>query len=145
MCIMNKFRRILVPIDGSKNAFRGLNHAIDLAKISGAKIIGTYISYIPGNLSNPRQGFINQTLTKEAKEYLNTAKKQCDKNNVDFVSKILPGTPSNGIVNFAQNIRNGIDLIVMGSRGLTGPKEKFLGSVSNHVIHKSKIPVMIIK
>ena len=144
---MNKInlKKILVPLDGSNNSFRGLDHAIGLAKLSGASIVGAHVSYVPGNLAYPRQGFINQTLLKDAKRYLNTAKKRCTDNNITFTSKILAGTPSHGIVKFGQEVRNGINMIVMGTRGLSSAKESFLGSVSNHVVHKSKIPVLLVK
>jgi len=144
---MNKMnlKKILVPLDGSNNSFRGLDHAIGLAKLSGASIVGAHVSYVPGNLAYPRQGFISQTLLKDAKRYLNTAKKRCTDNNVTFTSKILAGTPSHGIVKFGQEVRNGINMIIMGTRGLSSAKESFLGSVSNHVVHKSKIPVLLVK
>jgi len=144
--ILNKLnlKKIMVPLDGSKNSIRGLEHAISLAKLAGASIVGTHVSYVPGNLANPRQGFINQELVKEAKRYLDTAKKQCDENNIRFTSEIIPGIPSTGIVKFAHNAKNKINLIVMGTRGLSSAKEAFLGSVSNHVVHKSKVPVLLI-
>jgi len=144
---MNKMnlKKILVPLDGSKNSIRGLEHAISLAKLADASIVGTHVSYVPGNLANPRQGFINQELVKEAKDYLYTAKKQCDESNIEFTSEIIPGIPSTGIVNFAHDVKNKINLIVMGTRGLSSAKETFLGSVSNHVVHKSNIPVLLVK
>ena len=37
------------------------------------------------------------------------------------------------------------DLVVIGSRGLGGVKELLLGSVSNAIVHGSKIPVLITK
>ena len=37
------------------------------------------------------------------------------------------------------------DIIVIGSRGQSGLKEVFLGSVANAIVHKSKIPVLVIK
>jgi len=144
---MNKMnlKKILVPLDGSKNSIRGLEHAISLAKLADASIVGTHVSYVPGNLTNPRQGFINQELVKEAKDYLDTAKKQCDESNIEFTSEIIPGIPSTGIVNFAHDVKNKINLIVMGTRGLSSAKEAFLGSVSNHVVHKSNVPVLLVK
>ena len=145
--LMNKMnlKKILVPLDGSENSIRGLEHAISLAKLADASIVGTHVSYVPGNLANPRQGFINQELVKEAKGYLDTAKKQCDENNIEFTSEIIPGTPSTGIVEFAHNANNKINLIVIGTRGLTAAKEAFLGSVSHHVVHKSNVPVLLVK
>ncbi|HJT10056.1 MAG TPA: universal stress protein [Candidatus Nitrosotalea sp.] len=38
-----------------------------------------------------------------------------------------------------------VDLVVIGSRGFGPVKEAFLGSVSTAVLHKSKIPVLIVK
>jgi nucleotide-binding universal stress UspA family protein len=141
----HKLEKILVPLDGSNNSLRGLDHAISLAKLSGASIVGAHVSYVPGNLAYPRQGFITQQLVKEAESYLNTAKERCAENGIAFTSKILPGTPSHGIVKFGQEVKNGINMIVMGTRGLSSAKESFLGSVSNHVVHKSKVPVLLIK
>ena len=46
---------------------------------------------------------------------------------------------------FANNKRNGIDLVVIGARGRSSAKELFLGSVSNYVLHKSKKPVLVVK
>jgi nucleotide-binding universal stress UspA family protein len=41
--------------------------------------------------------------------------------------------------------KNKFDIIIIGSRGLGSVKEVFLGSVSHAVVHKSKIPVLIVK
>lgn len=38
-------------------------------------------------------------------------------NNVEFTKNILFGNPGNSIVTFAENKKNGIEIIVMGSRG----------------------------
>lgn len=40
---------------------------------------------------------------------------------------------------------NKADLIVIGSRGLTGFKEMVLGSMSNAVVHRAKVPVLTVK
>ena len=49
--------------------------------------------------------------------------------------------PGPGIIAVAEEVN--ADLIVVGTRGLTSIKRTFLGSVSDYVIHNSKIPVSI--
>ena len=44
---MGKFKKILVPLDGSSNSTRGLDRAIELAKGSDAEITGFYVFHLP--------------------------------------------------------------------------------------------------
>ena len=83
------------------------------------------------------------TWLKQAKLILSKAKKHCAQRGVDFNSKIATGYAGDQIVNYARKTNCG--LIVMGSRGLSGPKAAILGSVSSHVLHKARMPVVIVK
>ena len=56
---------------------------------------------------------------------------------------VLEGNPAKVLVDFA-NERD-TDMIVMGSRGLSGLQEVFLGSVSNYVVQHANCPVFIVK
>lgn len=58
-------------------------------------------------------------------------------------SKIIQGQPAHTIIQYAED--NNIDLIVIGSRGLSGIKKLFLGSVSHHVVQSSSCAVYIVK
>jgi len=49
------------------------------------------------------------------------------------------------LIKLAHGKKENFNLIVIGSRGRSAVRELFLGSVSNYVIHSSKIPVLIIK
>ena len=53
------------------------------------------------------------------------------------------GHPVSGIVRVAE--REKADLIVVGNRGVGGPKEVFLGSVSNGILHHAPCPVLIVR
>jgi nucleotide-binding universal stress UspA family protein len=55
----------------------------------------------------------------------------------------MHGDDAPRIVKFAHD--RDFDLIVIGSRGMSSIKETFLGSISNYVVHKSKIPVLVVK
>jgi nucleotide-binding universal stress UspA family protein len=150
-----KIRKILVPIDGSKNSSRALDAAINLAKFTKSRIVALYV--LPTDVSSlsiielmkplssiQSIGYIEK-LNKTGKKIIDNAHIRCEKNKISFSSKIIKGNPGFDTIKFAHNKKNSIDLIIMGSRGEGHAEEILLGSVSYHVIHKSKIPVMIVK
>jgi nucleotide-binding universal stress UspA family protein len=138
-----KGMRILVPLDGSKNSFRGLDKAISLAKQSESFITGIFVvPNLPSELDAFR-AIVNRSIHKQYDNFTKKAKEKCSKNGVDFIDIIEFGEEGSRIVSYAK--KNNFDLIVMGSRGLGSVSEFFLGSTSKYVLHKSKIPVMIVK
>lgn len=144
---MFTLRKILVPLDGSDNSERALDAAIFLAKKSNAKIICLYsINIVPiaeTQMFDPLRCQIEEK--KYAEKVMQKAKTTCAQNDVDFTKEIEFGMPGNTILNFIKDKNKKIDLVVMGSRGQSGLKEIFLGSVSNYVLHKSPIPVLVVK
>ena len=141
--IRKKLKKILVPIDGSKNSFRGLDEAIYIARQSKAIITGLYVIPIyPRNLADAIMPY-QIHLTKEAKKYMNMAKVKAAQKGIVFKSKIVFGSPISEVTDLAKKQK--FDLIVIGSRGHSGVKEVFLGSVASGVVHKSRIPVMVVK
>ena len=74
---------------------------------------------------------------------ISKAKKRAAQNGIDFLDDIIYGDEGSKIVNYANTKK--FDIIVIGSRGMSSLKETFLGSTSNFVLHKSKIPVLIVK
>ncbi len=81
---------------------------------------------------------------KSAEMLMESAKTKAARHGIQFNYKIIKGAdPGFDILNFSKNHK--VDLIVIGARGLGAIKEAFLGSVSNYVLHKSKVPVLIVK
>ncbi len=143
---MMRLKNILVPLDGSKNSIRGLDHAILLARQSHGTISGFYVMKYPAVFVLHPTGFLGVNLTKEAKKILGFAKVRAAKKGILFKGTSLKGAdPGFDIVQFAHNKKNKIDLIVIGTRGMGFAREIFLGSVSNYVIHKSKKPVLLVR
>jgi len=75
------------------------------------------------------------------KKILEKAKKHVGK-RLKFQSEIISGNTGEKILEFAGKK---FDIIIMGHRGLSSTKEFFLGSISHHVLQKSKIPVLIVR
>lgn len=140
---MENIKNILVPLDGSKNSFNALTKAIYLAKKCNASITTLYVLRVA--YDNPSLLYVPQTQNelKKVEKFLDTAKKQVSKNSIVFKKKVLFGHEAKQIVDFAQKQK--FDLIVIGARGHGGIKQMILGSISNTVVHSSKIPVLIVK
>ncbi len=140
-----KTKKILVPLDGSKNSIRGLDMAIHIARQSHGTITALTVKSVPGIYALHPLGFLDLNSVTEVKKLLNEAKVRAAKKGIQLTTKALAGDTGYDIARFANNKRNGIDLIVIGARGRGAAKEIFLGSVSNYVLHKSKKPVLIVK
>jgi len=139
----NKIKKILVALDGSKNSMKGLKSAILIAKPLDAEIKVVYVRPTQ-HLFRKMRPMYSEKLTKGEESFLGFAKKHADENDVKFSVNITEfQKPGEYIVKLAQKQR--FDLIVIGARGLGSVKEFFLGSVSNYVLHKSKIQVLLVK
>ena len=143
ICMKEKINKILVALDGSERSFRGLKEAIYLARQCGATITGLCVTpFYTINLGSLLTSLKNQTL-KETKKFMAEAKRLCAQNGIEFHEKIIFGNESWEITEYATYRK--FDLIVIASRGMGTMKSTFLGSVANEVVHKSKIPVLIVK
>ena len=77
--------KILVPLDNSKNSFRGLSSAIYLAKNCDAKIIALHAVYAPPKGDFDTSGKFNKNHKKQLDSMMDIAENQCKKAGVDFV------------------------------------------------------------
>ena len=140
---MAKFKKILVPIDGSKNSTRGLDRAIEIAKESKAEITGFYVFHLPLLAGLKYTQKMKENAQKKAVKAIGPAMKRAQHGGVLFRYKTGGGHTGSEIVKFAQ--KGKYDMIVIGARGMGGAKETFLGSTSNFVMHKTKVPVLVVK
>jgi nucleotide-binding universal stress UspA family protein len=138
-----KFNKILVPLDGSKNSMRGLDAAISIANASGAEITGFYVFNLPIAAGIKYTKKMKDQAQEKAVKAIGPAMRKAQQAGAKFQHKTGGGDTGEEIVRFAN--KGNYDLLVIGARGMSGVKEAFLGSVSNHVMHKSKIPVMVVK
>ncbi len=142
--IQNRFKKILVPLDGSSNSICGLNEAISLARQSQGVITGIHVMpQFPKSFSHKTRPMREQ-LAKNAMIYMERARNSAAKNGIDFQEKITRSDSIvKTIVGYAK--KNKFGIIVIGSRGMSAPHATFLGSVANGVINSSKVPVLVVK
>ncbi|QXJ34183.1 universal stress protein [Saccharolobus shibatae] len=138
-------KRILVGYDGSENAERALDFAIELANKFSARlfvveVIDLTLFYNSGILP-PLEA--TKSLEEKAKKDVKKAIEKAKSKGVDAEGITLEGDPAHSILEFAKD--NQVDVIIIGSRGLSKVQRIFLGSVSNKIVQESKIPVIVVK
>ena len=138
-----KINNILVPVDGSQNALRGLDKAISIAKGSGATITALFVFQLPWKAGLKFSKSMEKQVNAKATRAIGTAKQKVEKQGLPFKWKTTGGKPGDAIVNVSRGTK--ADMIVIGARGLGAAKEKFFGSTSNYVMHKSPKPVLVVK
>ena len=135
-------KHILVALDDAGEPRKGMEKAIYLAKLSGAKITGVNVIVVSPTLASTVTNY-RDYLAEKAQEMLDRAKESCEKQGIQLVSKILDGSPASKIAEFAEEEK--VDLVIVGSRGLGGMSEAILGSVATSIVHKSKVSVLVVK
>ena len=142
--LQNRFKKILVGIDGSANSIRGLNHAISLARQSKGIITGIHVlpEFPPSYEVNLK--LYRAHLNKKGKKFMEFAKLSAARHGIEFNEKMASSKSAiDTIVGFAS--KNKFDVIVIGSRGLGSPRANYIGSVAHGIVNNSKVPVLIVK
>ena len=119
--------------------------AIHIARQSHGTLLALTVKSVPGIYAIHPLGFLDFNTMKEVKKNLEDAKVRAAKKGIKLTTKAIAGDPGYDIAKFANDKKNGIDMVVIGARGRSSAKEIFLGSVSNYVLHKSKKPVLVVK
>lgn len=140
---MDKLHKILVPIDGSKKSFEALDRALTLASFTQGEV--TCLNVIPHVIKEggPRTKAVDAQIVSDGNILLKKATEHAGNKNVKFKTKTIRGSPSIEIVKLSQSGK--FDDIVMSTTGAGAATGEMLGSVSNYVVHKSKVPVYLIK
>ncbi|MDJ0592230.1 MAG: universal stress protein [Pleurocapsa sp. MO_226.B13] len=136
--------KILVALDLSDANKSVYNTALFLAQTTHAKLI--LLQIIPSAKDESLTSVYEERWQKFKQRGLEALRSLAQEAttagvNVEFTQDF--GNPGRTICDFAQTWS--VDTILMGSRGLTGAKEMFLGSVSNYVTHHAPCSVLIVR
>jgi len=152
------FGKILVAVDGSEPSNHALNYALEIADRWSSEL--TILVVVPRVMMPifPDEGFGSAPITAYGdmgqyydrmrsvyQNVLDEAVKQAQERypKVKIVPRLDEGRPSSVIVSAAE--KDGVDLIVMGSRGIGGITGWILGSTSRRVVESCTKPILIIK
>lgn len=142
-------KRILVPVDFSKEAESAAKVAASIARKTGSEIFLVHMLELPVTTIDPAE---MNTISSEPQiiYFMKLAHQKFDKfkklpflKGLRVIESIQFQHAFSGIINESE--KNNIDLIVMGSQGASGLQEMFIGSNTEKVVRRSKVPVLVIK
>ncbi|MEM1925461.1 MAG: universal stress protein [Pyrobaculum sp.] len=127
------YRKILIAYDGSDHAKKAIQHAVALAKAFDSALYVITIATDPSQVSIER-----------ARRIVDEAARQISDMGVSVAeTEVRSGNPPTEILNYAEERE--VDLIVMGSRGLSAIQRLVLGSVSQTVVSRARVPVLVVR
>jgi nucleotide-binding universal stress UspA family protein len=141
------FKKILVPVDFSGHSAKALECAMDLARQLEGRLyllhsypvnirrIAAYGMVVPEDFE--------RECREAATQHLHKWVEKVSAEGIAVEAIVTPVFASEAVVEQAEQI--GADLIVMGTRGLTGISHVLLGSVAERTIRHAPCPVMTVR
>lgn len=139
-------KTILVAVDGSEHSDKAVRYACAIGPLLGAEVILLHVvpmlvSATPYHDVTSDQPFLE--LQHVGEEILSKAKNLAMSCSCPVTDLIDHGDPARRILDITAE-RN-VDLIIIGSRGISGLKRLFVGSISDKVASQAPCPVMIVR
>ena len=143
------YKRILVPVDGSRASTQGLREALRLAKDQKAKLRIVHIVDEAALAQYPEAvdatGVILDTFINDGKKTLKNAMALARRQGINaecVLHEKLLGSLTDLILKEAKEWKS--DIIVLGTHANTGIKHLLLGSSAEEIARSSRIPVLIV-
>lgn len=142
------FKNVLVPVDYSEPSRRALELAVSLDAAAKITVVHAWDrpSYVANELVVHADGtrrslseLIRENAEREMTEFL---KRAAVGSSIQLEHRLLSGEPVTVILEEAA--KHGYDLMVVGTRGVTGVTRLLLGSVTEKLIRLSPIPVLAV-
>ena len=145
------YKRILVPVDGSRASNRGLREAIRLAKGQQASlqlvhVIDEHTVFVSGAEVGPYMANLMLELRKWGSQVLRNAEALVRRQGLRCTTVLLETQtlPAADLI-VRQARKSGADLIVIGTHGRRGVKRLLMGSDAEQIVRTAPVPVMLVR
>lgn len=139
------YDQVLIPTDGSEQATNAVKAGLLLADQLGASVHVLYVVEEFEGRIEPITGE-QEELSREYHEYgeeiVGEVAKAADAMGLDCTTAVTSGVVHGQIKSYVE--KNDIDMIVMGSRGLTTVEKVILGSTADKIVRTLEIPTTIV-
>lgn len=138
------YQHILLAADGSKNSARAAVEAAKLASLIEETTVEVLFTVAPSKIQEEVLYSQNhEEIERRRHQKLLPVTEELARKHVNYKVTIVIGDPGPTIVEYS--IKEKVDLLIIGSRGLNSLQEFVLGSVSHKVVKRAQCPVMVVK
>jgi nucleotide-binding universal stress UspA family protein len=141
--------KVLVGIDGSDHSFRAAQYALEISKKYVAKLIAVTVTYMPAKSRMSQQEAIEVgaglSEMDKAKTWFESFTQSARENKIDLKTELVNSQRPVDYVILEYAEKEGIDLIVIGTRGRSGLSKIVLGSVASRIVTYYHFPILVVK
>ena len=139
--------RLMLPVDGTPAALKGVDHVIAVAgwyrDIPEIHLVNVQAA-LPGDVTRfVRSDEVRSYHLEEGAKELAAARSKLDAAGLRYVAHVDVGSTAEMLARYARE--HGIDLVVLGTRGLGSVAGMLLGSVATKIVRESPAPVMLVR
>lgn len=145
------YKRILVPVDGSRASQRGLREAIRLARGQKASlqlvhVVDEHTVLVSGAEVGPYMTTLMLKLREQGRHVLRKAETQARRSGLKCTGVLLEAQdrPAADLI-VRQARKSRADLIVIGTHGRRGLRRLIMGSDAEQIVRSAPVPVMLVR
>jgi len=139
-------RVIVVGVDGSVPSARALLLAVSLVEdLSDAQLVVAHARYVPF-LWSPKhvaEAEFSDLLDEAEQDVRNMVQRELDGCDLRWTFECREGEPSQVLRDIARDVD--ASFIIVGRQGWSVAEELLLGSVSNRLVHRGEMPVLLVR
>ncbi len=141
-----RLKTILVAVDGSEYSYKAVHYACLIGPAVRAEILLLHVvpmlpSATPYHDTVSDQPFL--ALQQVGEDILARAKALASSDGCQVIDLLSHGDPASRIIEVAEEKK--VDLIIVGSRGVSGIRRLFVGTTSDKVAKSAPCPVLIVR
>ncbi|MCA2979895.1 MAG: universal stress protein [Myxococcaceae bacterium] len=140
-------QHLLIAVDGSPSSHHAAHQGFGLARQTHSKVTLVFVLEPPTVIPvGPLSGYVTTAPARTEEDLANARlalRTLSQEAGVPVDTRVELGAPADALCELAEHL--GVDLIVVGARGLGAGSRWLLGSVSDRIVHHAPCPVMVVR
>ena len=146
--IFCRSKKVMLAVDGSEGTARAATVAFELAELTGSSLHIVHVIPKPSvqqiaRMSGSDENSLMDKYRENGMLLLEGYQKASEEFNLNIVLSLEEGLPSDRLAAYSRD--NDIDIIVIGSKGISDIRTSVIGSATERVIRGANCPVLVVK